>query len=579
MRIKRTDKNFTARKKADRQIHYAGRGKKYTESIVNLSAKEKQDMIRHSGHSGGRVQGQTYSSPDGGGGEIHYDDIKTYRSDYGNDSGNGNRTVDKFSGMLGNIHVRKPQYPAYQEQGTKAEEREFLYREQKFQGKRPANGSQTDQYQTQHQVQPYRPSAYHENTIKTKDTVIHRKPEAPGIKRHIGTSVFTGWSISKRKIQKQRTARSLKIRYGRSEAELQNIKPAEGIPVKGLEKANPASVSAQSFEDKRERQLSGYKKKKYLRFQKQERMGRNAYAGSDTARKPDTDREAGTQKTEEKYKPESYLFQLHQTGEPALSETQNNLHIQQTKDTAQLHTRVSGDSIRQRNKGIFAQGKQDKAGIKDMDTDRDSGKSRNTKENKKHGNNGKNTKKDTGSKSGAEKRRKRAATLRLLSYAKDKFSQEEQKDSLLKVAKDLLLGKAKAAVAGTLLSIGASLLPVLIPAFIITIIITLLFNSPFSILLPKLTDGPGVVEVLAEYTEDFREKVQEELADPGSGDETELIYEDYEGDGEPDNMADILMVYMVKHGFGDTATVMTRKNKRLLKDTFDEMTSLGTVNK
>lgn len=142
------------------------------------------------------------------------------------------------------------------------------------------------------------------------------------------------------------------------------------------------------------------------------------------------------------------------------------------------------------------------------------------------------------------------------------------------VAKDLLIGKAKAAVTGTLLFIGASLLPVIIPAFIITIIITLLFNSPFSILLPKLTDGPGVVEVLAEYTEDFRETVQEVLADPGSGDETELIYEDYEGDGEPDNMADILMVYMVKHGFGDTATVMTQKNKRLLKDTFDEMTSL-----
>lgn len=127
---------------------------------------------------------------------------------------------------------------------------------------------------------------------------------------------------------------------------------------------------------------------------------------------------------------------------------------------------------------------------------------------------------------------------------------------------------------GTLLSIAASLLPVLIPAFIITIIITLLFNSPFSILLPKLTDGPGVVEVLAEYTEDFREKVQEELANPGSGDDTELIYEDYEGDGEPDNMADILMVYMVRYGFGDTATVMTQKNQRLLKDTFDEMTSL-----
>ena len=75
MRIKRTDKNFTAKKKADRRIHYAGQGKKYTKNTVNLSAKEKQDALRQSGYSGARVQGQTYRNSDGGGGEAHYDDI------------------------------------------------------------------------------------------------------------------------------------------------------------------------------------------------------------------------------------------------------------------------------------------------------------------------------------------------------------------------------------------------------------------------------------------------------------------------------------------------------------------------
>lgn len=542
MRIKRTDKNFTARKKADRQIHYAGQGKKYTESTVNLSAREKQDALRHSGHSGGKAQGQTYRNPDGGGGEA--------------------------SAMQENTHVKQLRH---------LEDREPAFQDSHF----PVDGQSSQhkaRHQVQHQVQPSRPSAFHENTIKTKETVIHRKQEAPNINRHTGTFIFKGKNFSKKEIQRKQPARSLKIRHGSMAAELRNTRPTGDISLKDKGKGIPVSVSAQSFEDKREWQISGYKKKKYLEFRKQERMGRNAYAGSDTARKPDTDGKAGTWKTEEKYKPELHLSQLHQTGEPALSEIQNNMHNHQVKDTASLHlrTRASGDSIRQRGREISGRRKQDKSGIKDMDTGKDSGKNKNTKENKKHENHGKNTKKDTGSKSGAEKRRKRAATLRLLSYARDKFSQEEPKDSVLKVAKDLLLGKAKAAVTGTLLSIGASLLPVLIPAFIITIVITLLFNSPFSILLPKLTDGPGVVEVLAEYTEDFRETVQEELADPGSGDETELIYEDYEGDGEPDNMADILMVYMVKHGFGDTATVMTQKNKRLLKDTLDEMTSLDT---
>lgn len=72
MRIKRTDKNFMVRQKADRQIHYAGQGKKYTKNTVNLSAKEKQDALRHNGYSGGKVQvqGQTYRNPDGGGGEV-----------------------------------------------------------------------------------------------------------------------------------------------------------------------------------------------------------------------------------------------------------------------------------------------------------------------------------------------------------------------------------------------------------------------------------------------------------------------------------------------------------------------------
>ncbi len=565
MRIKRTDKNFTAKKKADRQIHYAGQGKKYTKGTVNLSAREKQDALRHSGHSGGKAQGQTYRSPDSGGGEVRYDDIKMCWADYGNGNDNGNGSVGGGASVVrGNTHVKQPQHLEYSESAF--QNSHFHVVGQSIQHKA--------RHQVQHQVQPPRPSAYHENTIKTKETVIHRGQEIPAINRHTGTFIFRGKHFSAKEIQRKQPARSLKIRHGSMVAELRNTRPAGGLLAKDTGKGIPASVSAQSFEGKRERQISGYKKKKYLGLRKQERMGRNAYAGSDTARKPDTNREAGIWETEEKYKPELYLSQLHRTGEPALSETQNNMSIQQKKDIARLHTRASGDSICQRSKEISGQRKQGKSGIKD--TGRDSGKNKSTKPNKNHENHGKNTKKDSSSKSGAERRRKRAATLRLLSYAKDKISQEEQKDSLLQVVKDLLMGKAKAAVTGMLLSIGASLLPVLIPAFIITIIITLLFNSPFSILLPKLTDEPGVVEVLAEYTEDFREKVQEELADPGSGDETELIYENYEGDGEPDNMADILMVYMVKHGFGDTATVMTQKNKRLLKDTFDEMTSLHT---
>ena len=120
------------------------------------------------------------------------------------------------------------------------------------------------------------------------------------------------------------------------------------------------------------------------------------------------------------------------------------------------------------------------------------GKSRVRDKKSKRDNRNKNAKKDS-FRSDRKNRKDRAAAFRLLAYASDKLSQEEEKDSLLKVAKDLLTGRIKTAAAGKLLSTGASLLPVLLPVFMVAVIITLLFNSPFSILLPKLSEEPGVV--------------------------------------------------------------------------------------
>ena len=56
-------------------------------------------------------------------------------------------------------------------------------------------------------------------------------------------------------------------------------------------------------------------------------------------------------------------------------------------------------------------------------------------------------------------------------------------------------------------------------------------------------------------------------------DTSEKIYVDFEGAGDPDNYCDILAVYMVKYGNGDTATDMTDKAKENLKSVFDDMCS------
>lgn len=550
MRIKRTDKNFTVRQKAERKIHYSGQGKKYTENTANFSPKEKQDLLRQKNPPAvgtgiqTQIQRQSNASKDAGG-ILADDTVKTYQQEYGNGAGGRSGNKSRNLAVFGNLHIKRL--------------RQEYSKESVSHGERLSGNGQPEQQQYQHQGQQQiqRPSAYHENTIKKKEPVLHRKSDIPsGIKRAAGFNLKKGkWK--KEKAEKTKLSAVSKAYRGKNAGESRQEKSSENLSTASKTGNPSADGYIQPFSERRNRQISDYKKKRFFRSGK-ERYSRKA-GYENTGRETDTSKSTGTPQLPDAYCQESQPPLMQGMAESALLQKQDNLPADNTS-TSHIKKRNAGDSIRQRDEKIS--GRKDRAGGKDKKGKKDKGKN-------------KNGKKDN-SRSSGKSRKDRAAAFRLLSYASDKFSQEEQKDSLLKVARDLLVGKAKAAVAGKLLSIGAALLPALIPAFVMVLIITLLFNSPFSILLPKLSEEPGAVEVLAEYTEDFRERVQDELADPGSGDETELIYEDYEGDGEPDNMADILMVYMVKHGFGDTATVMTRKNKRLLKDTFDEMTSLDT---
>ncbi|NBH28030.1 peptidoglycan endopeptidase [Lachnospiraceae bacterium] len=552
MRIKRTDNNFTVRQKADRKIHYAGQGKKYTGNAANFSPKEKQDVLRQKNLSGAgtgiQAKTQIHRQPDTGrdaGDFLSDDTAKSYQQEYGNSAGGRNGSKCGDLDVFGNLHVKRP-LQKYRKESVMNQEQ-------------PAGNRQPEQQQHQGQ-QVQRPSAYHENTIKTKEPVLHRKEDTPfSIKRADGF-ILRERKGKKEEAQKPKSAATSKAHREKRTGESRREKASGNFATNNKAGNLSASGYTQSFSDRRDVQISKYKRKKFFRPGK-EKYSRMKSGRENTGVKTDTAKNAGTLKIPETYQMEIQAIQMQGMGEPALLQVQddNNIPINNTS-TSHIQKRNAGDSIHQREGDI--PGRKDGAGRKDKKSKKDKGKDKDAKKDK--------------SRSSSKKRKDRAAAFRLLSYAADKFSQEEQRDSLLKVARDLLAGKAKAAAAGKLLSIGASLLPALIPVFIVTIIMTLLFNSPFSILLPKLSEEPGAVEVLAEYTEDFREKVQEELADLGSGDETELIYEDYEGDGEPDNMADILMVYMVKHGFGDTATVMTEKNRRALKDTFDEMTSMST---
>ena len=92
-------------------------------------------------------------------------------------------------------------------------------------------------------------------------------------------------------------------------------------------------------------------------------------------------------------------------------------------------------------------------------------------------------------------------------------------------------------------------------------------------LFPSISSGDTMQNVLSAYVAEFNGDVNSELTNHSGYDTSEKIYIDFEGAGTPDNYYDILAVYMVKYGNGDTATDMTDKAKDNLKTVFDDMCS------
>ena len=104
-------------------------------------------------------------------------------------------------------------------------------------------------------------------------------------------------------------------------------------------------------------------------------------------------------------------------------------------------------------------------------------------------------------------------------------------------------------------------------------VIAIIYNSPFAIFFPSISSGETTQQVLSAYVEEFNTEVNTELTDHDGYDTSEKIYVNFEGAGTPDNFCDILAVYMVKYGDGDTATDMTDTAKSNLKSVFDNMCS------
>lgn len=167
------------------------------------------------------------------------------------------------------------------------------------------------------------------------------------------------------------------------------------------------------------------------------------------------------------------------------------------------------------------------------------------------------------------------AAVRMAQLFAAKLRREDGGDSAGKALKDiakayfLMLAKRIAGYLG--LFFCALFAVVALVALPVIAVIAIIYNSPFAVFFPSISSGETVQEVLSAYVTEFNNEVDAELKEYDGYDKSEKIYEGFEGSGTPDIYCDILMVYMVKYGDGDTATDMTDQAKRNLKGVFDDM--------
>ena len=177
---------------------------------------------------------------------------------------------------------------------------------------------------------------------------------------------------------------------------------------------------------------------------------------------------------------------------------------------------------------------------------------------------------------------KNNSKARKIRYFIDKLKPiDKSTDSVGKLIKDLIMNKLKfygkkytglllIGVVGAFLLGAVTIIPVIVP-------VTMMYNSPFALFLPSLEEGDTVISLTKEYVNAFEQEIND-IANKHKGcDEGEIVYLDYEGDSNPTNFADIMCVYMVKYGVGDTATIMNEKSKNRLNQVVKDMCSYTTT--
>ena len=129
-------------------------------------------------------------------------------------------------------------------------------------------------------------------------------------------------------------------------------------------------------------------------------------------------------------------------------------------------------------------------------------------------------------------------------------------------------------VGGMLAAVALILAVVALPTLSM---VTIIYNSPLAIFFPPVEEGDTVQSVIQTYEQEFHRTVEELASTHPGHDEGELVYVDYEGTGgAPSNLYDMIAVYMVKHGVGETATIVNDISRAWMKQIVDDMCTYTT---
>ena len=241
--------------------------------------------------------------------------------------------------------------------------------------------------------------------------------------------------------------------------------------------------------------------------------------------------------------------------------------------------------IAKQNKDSESKSKDSNRNKKKQDIDRQEGRNeeRRISDNKEQFTGKKKSSDKNDSNKGNDKKRKKGIRglirkLQMVTFVKQSKQEEgEGKNSRWQM---LLVQKIAIPVLGYL---ALGMIIVALVALPVMLVIALIYNSPFAIFFPPLESGDTVQSVTSAYVSEFHREVNELATNHEGYDIGRVVYVDYEGTNvSPSNYYDILSVYMIKHGVGDSATLINDTTKEWIATVVDDMcdytTSIGKEN-